>query len=238
MAAGSTTSPPPDRSGAIPPVGHSQFPLALSSGQPFGSCRWHPGCRRCLLKDCERWYLPRQPQARYCSPNCQKAAQRWRCWHASQHYRATSHGRQRRRDQARRYRDRVRQRSSLADPVTSIPEVGSPTPLADAVPTHPSPPSTVATPVCEGQRPAENLKQFPGRPCHRPGCYVLFRLALRSPQQEFCSCPCRLALRRVRQREASFKLRRRLGCRLQHRRHRGPPPSGSVMSSRIEKPGC
>jgi hypothetical protein len=219
-------------------VGRSQFPLALSSGQPLGSRRWHPYCRRCILKGCERWFLPHQPQARYCGPDCQKAARRWRCWHASQHYRATCNGRQRRRDQARRYRGRAHQRSPLLEPVPVTPEVEPLAPMDEAGPTLLSAPPTFVTPACEGQRPAEILKQFPGRPCDRPGCYVRFRLALRSPQQEFCSCSCRQALRRVRQREVRLKQRRRLGCRPRHRCHRGPPKSGSFMSSRIEKPRC
>ena len=72
-------------------MGHAQFP-SHCPGQPSGSRRWHPCCRRCLLKGCERWFLPRWPQARYCSPACQHAARRWRRWHASQRYRATTHG--------------------------------------------------------------------------------------------------------------------------------------------------
>jgi len=121
VAAGSTTSPPPDRSGASPPVGQSQFPLTVSLGQSLGSHRWAPCCRRCLLKDCERWFLPRHPRARYCSPDCQKAAQRWRRWHASQRYRATNNGKQRRRDQSRRYRSRARQSLPLPQPVPPTP---------------------------------------------------------------------------------------------------------------------
>jgi hypothetical protein len=41
-----------------PPLGRSQFPCALLPGQPSGSRRWHPCCRRCLLKGCECWFLP------------------------------------------------------------------------------------------------------------------------------------------------------------------------------------
>ena len=89
-------------------MGRFQFPRALVPGQPSDSRRWHPGCRRCLLKGCERWFLPRRPQARYCSPACQDAARRWRGWMARQRYRATPNGKQRRRDQARRARQRRR----------------------------------------------------------------------------------------------------------------------------------
>jgi hypothetical protein len=219
-------------------VGRSQSPLTFSLGQPLGSRRWNPCCRRCLLKGCERWFLPRHPRARYCGPDCQKAAQRWRRWHASQRYRATTNGKQHRRDQSRRYRSRARQSLLLPEPVPPTLEVEPLTPMVDAEPTLPPAPPTAVIPDCEGQRPAEILKQFLGRPCDRPGCYVLFRLAPRSPQQAFCSCSCRQALRRVRQREERLKQRRRLGCRPQRRLHRGPPKSGSLMSSRIEKPRC
>jgi Isochorismatase family len=101
-------------------VGHAQFPRALSQGQPpssrSGSRRWHPCCRLCLLKGCERWFLAQRPQTRYCSSACQQAARRWRRWHASQRYRATTHRKQHRRDQARRYRSRRQHRSTSPEP--------------------------------------------------------------------------------------------------------------------------
>ena len=50
-----------------------------------------------------------------------------------------------------------------------------------------------------------------GLPCSRPGCYVLFLPSPRSPGQHFCSGSCRQALRRVRQREARLRRRRRRG---------------------------
>jgi predicted nucleic acid-binding Zn ribbon protein len=215
-------------------VGRFQFPRALLPGQPSPWRRWHPGCRRCLLKGCERWFLPRQPQARYCSPACQDAARRWRGWMARQHYRATPNGRQHRRDQARRARQRHRQRSSL-------PERDHPTahgdPAPPAIETEPplttDAPADVPTPTV-GQRPGEIPEKIPGLPCHRPGCYVLFLPSARSPDQKFCSAPCRQALRRVRQREARLRLRRRHGGRPRRRPHRGPPSADSLMSSRIE----
>ncbi len=115
-------------------MGRSQFPLALSSGQPLGSRRWHPCSHRCLLKGCERWFLSHQPQARYCSPDCQKAARRWRCWHACQRYRATTNGKQHRRDQSRRYRNRAQQSLPLPAPLPPTPEVEPVTPVVDAEP--------------------------------------------------------------------------------------------------------
>ena len=216
-------------------MGRFQFPQALVPGQPSPSRRWHPCCRRCLLKGCERWFLPRQPQTRYCSPACQDAARRWRCWMARQRYRATPNGQQHRRDQARRARQR--QRSSRPDPDHPTPH-GEPTPPAVEAepPLFTEPPADVPTPTV-GQRPAEIPQKIPGRPCHRPGCYVLFLPTPRSPDQKFCSAPCRQALRRVRQREARLRLRRRRGGRPHRRPDCGPPSADSLMSSRIEDAG-
>jgi hypothetical protein len=208
----------------------------LVPGQRPGSRRWHPGCRRCLLKGCERWFLPRRPQARYCSPACQAAARRWRRWLAARRYRATGHGRRRRRDQARRYRGRVRQRSSLPGPDHPTSPV-EPTPSAVGAQLPTTDPPRVIPDHGVGQRPGEIPERIEGRPCHRPGCYVLFLPAPRSPDRRFCSGSCRRALRRVRQREARLRHRRRHGGRPRRRPHRGPPRPDTLMSSRIERAG-
>ena len=231
VAAGSTTFPPPDRSGAIPPVGRLQFPYALLPGQPSGSRRWHPCCRRCLLKGCECWFLPPWPQARYCSTACQVAAQYWRVWHANQLYRASDQGKQRRRDQSRRYRDRARQRSALAEPAPPTPHIEPASSVIEAE-SHPkNEPPPVLPAVSEGERPAEIPEKSCGLPCDRPGCYVLFLPAVASQDQKFCSAACRQALRRVRQREARLRRRRRRGARPLRRPRGGPPQATPFMSS-------
>jgi hypothetical protein len=219
----------------LPPVGRTQSPHALVPGQRSAPRRWHPGCRRCLLKGCERWFLPRRPQARYCSPACQAAARCWRRWLAARRYRATGHGRQRRRDQARRYRGRARQRSSLPQPDHPAPPI-EPAPAAVAAqPPRAIDPTHVAAGPGVGQRPGEIPDESDGCPCHRPGCYVLFLPAPRSPDRRFCSASCRRALRRVRQREARLRRRRRRGILPRRRPHRGPPRHDPLMSSRIEQ---
>ena len=110
-----------------------------------------PGTRRCLLKGCERWFRPARPQCCYCSPACQAAARRWRRWRAAQTYRGTPHGKECRRAQSCRYRERRRERQAAA---------------AD----NPERPR-------EGQRPAEIPGRFPQKSaCDRPGCYELFVL--------------------------------------------------------------
>jgi hypothetical protein len=104
-----------ERTSPVVPLQYSQF-------------RYRPQAvrrRRCLLKGCEQWFQPSRPQARYCSEACRQAARRWRRWRASQQYRHSTHGGERRREQSRRYRQRRRQACQLQ------PE-----------------------PACEGQRPA------------------------------------------------------------------------------------
>jgi hypothetical protein len=226
-----TSFPPPDRSGAIPPLGRLQFPYALLPGQPSGSRRWHPCCCRCLLKGCECWFLPRWPQARYCSAACQVAAGYWRVWHANQRYRVSDQGKERRRAQSRRYRDRARQRSSLVEPSPSAPHIETASSMIEAE-SHPKgDPPLVIPAVFEGERPGETAGKSCGLPCHRPGCYVLFLPALASRDQKFCSIACRQALRRVRQREVRLRHRRRRGARTLRRPRGGPPQATPFMSS-------
>lgn len=182
-------------------MGPPQYPARWSADQgPWH--RFRP--RRCLMKGCERRFRPCHPQVRYCSAGCRQAARWWRRWHASQHYRASTQGKERRRAQSRRYRERRRQQAGAR--VASA----SGTAPADAVP------------QCEGQRPAQPLANFVWRPCRRPGCYELFPVRSRSPSQHFCSCSCRQALRRVLDREAHWRRRQR---RRRLRRLRPSPPA-------------
>jgi hypothetical protein len=223
-------------------VGHSQFPRVSLSGQSSRSRRWHPGCRRCLLKGCERWFLPPWPQARYCSLACQKAARSWRCWHSCQRFKATDHGKKLRRDQARRYRTRLRQRSSLTQPtlphddveLSSLVIEPLTSPAIEPLTSPGTEPLPIITTIGEGQRPAKISEKSCGLPYHRPGCYVLFLPSARSPDQKFCSDSCRQALRRVRQRELRRRQRRRRGILARYVHHRGPPQHPHVTSSCIE----
>jgi hypothetical protein len=88
--------------GLITPVGPPQYPIA---SQPTQQARCHYRERLCLLKGCEREFRPCQPQQRYCSPTCQKEAARWRRWKWGQEFRANQRGKERRRQQSRRYRE-------------------------------------------------------------------------------------------------------------------------------------
>ena len=117
---------------------------------------------------------PKWPQARYCSPACQHAARRWRRWHASQRYRATTHGKQRRRDQARRYRSRRQQRSTGPEPAASTPSSRARATGGRGGATTHDRPADHASPAGEGQRPDGIPENSWGLPCDRPGCYVVF----------------------------------------------------------------
>jgi hypothetical protein len=66
-----------------------------------------PRTRLCLLKGCERRYRPRRGLQRYCSYHCREAARAWSLWKAQERYRATAGGREKRRAQSQRYRERM-----------------------------------------------------------------------------------------------------------------------------------
>ena len=166
-------------------------------GERPEGCHHRP--RRCLLKGCERLFRPRRPQSHYCSESCRQAARRWRRWQASQRYRATEQGRERRREQSRRYRQRLRERQAAS---------------ADAEAPR------------EGQRAACEREDFSSRPCDRPGCYELFAIAHEHSCKRFCSVGCRLALRRVLDREARYRARRRrMRCERMTKQARPPDTS-------------
>ena len=97
-------------------MGLSESPTNLPQKQAAQRCRVggrvrrHPRTRRCLLKGCEKCYRPRQAWQRYCGAECQEAARAWSGWKAQERYRATEGGREKRRGQCQRYRERVRAR--------------------------------------------------------------------------------------------------------------------------------
>ena len=82
------------------------------------SCR--PRTRRCLLKGCAERFRPRQARQRYCSDGCRKAARQWSEWKARQKYRVKAACKQKRNEQSRRYRERVKERKPAEKEV--IPE--------------------------------------------------------------------------------------------------------------------
>ena len=142
---------------------------------------WRAGRRLCLLKGCQLWFQPRHPLGRYCSSGCRAAARRWRRQTANRRYRTSELGKRRRRAQACRYRERLRQR---------LPGDSSPAALGEGYP---------------------HLREAADSCCRRPGCYETFVKTARSPLQKFCSAQCRQALRRVVVRERRWRPRLRRG---------------------------
>ena len=69
-----------------------------------------PRTRRCLLKGCEQRFRPRHARQRYCSDGCREAKRPWSEWKARQKYRGTAACKQKRNEQSRRYRERVKNR--------------------------------------------------------------------------------------------------------------------------------
>ena len=66
--------------------------------------------RCCLLKGCVQSFHLRQSNQRHCSAECRKAARKWSRWKVQQRYRTTKSGKEKRSDQSRRYRQRVKHR--------------------------------------------------------------------------------------------------------------------------------
>jgi hypothetical protein len=166
-------------------------------GERPEGCHHRPRC--CLLKGCERLFWPRHWRSHFCSKACQQAARRWQRWQANQKYRATEKGRERRREQGQRYRQRQRDRKAAS---------------ADA-----------ETPR-EGERIQPGSKNSSARPCARPGCYELFAIPHEHSNKRFCSVACRMALRRVLDREGRYQARRRrMRCQRVTRRARPPDTS-------------
>jgi hypothetical protein len=195
--------------------------------------------RRCLLKGCERPFWPQCPQARYCSVACQQAAERWRKQRSSRTFRGSEHGRAQRREQARRHRQRRReQRLAPTALVAPAPAASPPAANTSAAPapapvpasTAPAASAAAAAPpasaaglaCCVGQRPAVGCQDFLQRRCARPGCYVWFGVAHEHASKRFCSVACRLALRRVLDREERYRARRRRWRRQRLTRRRRP----------------
>ena len=103
-----------------------------------------PRTRCCLLKGCERRFRPQRARQRYCSEECRQAARRWSRWKAQQSYRATAAGKEKRNEQSRRYRERVRKRQAATRKSRS------------------------------GSREGNHSKIFFDYCCDRPGCYEGF----------------------------------------------------------------
>jgi hypothetical protein len=75
-----------------------------------------PRLRWCLLKGCGQRFRPKHPWSRYCGDDCRNKAKRWSRWKAQKRYRGTGLGKQKRREQSCRHRERVRTRKPCKSP--------------------------------------------------------------------------------------------------------------------------
>lgn len=155
-------------------MGPTETPSNHRQNQERTTSRW-PRTRRCLLKGCPLRFRPQQASQRYCGPQCRQAALEWSRWKAQRKYRTTKNGKEKRRAQCRRNRDRVtssKKQSLEAD-------------------------DDAARVISQ--------RSFLECSCDRPGCYDMFGRSRRSPLQRFCSQECRRALERVWERERRWK---------------------------------
>jgi hypothetical protein len=90
-------------------MGLSERPTSDPQNQePSRQPARRPRTRVCLLKGCEQPFRPQQASERYCSAACREQARAWSEWKAQQKYRATPAGKEKRKAQSQRYRERVR----------------------------------------------------------------------------------------------------------------------------------
>lgn len=70
---------------------------------------------------CDRYFSPDHPLDRYCGDDCRAAAARWRIAKANLKYRASQNGKEKRREQAARYRVRLHEQAAtrIEQPGTS-----------------------------------------------------------------------------------------------------------------------
>ena len=102
------------------PVEDSTRPAAHRKPDRFSKPR-RPRTRCCLLKGCERRFRPKRSGQRYCSSECAQAERRWSRWKAQQSYRATKTGKEKRNEQSRRYRERVKRRQQTPEEAVAEP---------------------------------------------------------------------------------------------------------------------
>jgi hypothetical protein len=98
----------------VGPVEDSTRQAGVREAGPVAKPGRRPRTRRCLLKGCEQRFRPRSARQRYCSDKCRQSARQWSRWKAQQSYRATKAGKDRRNQQSRRYRERVKSRKQAA----------------------------------------------------------------------------------------------------------------------------
>ena len=93
-------------------MGSAESATRHRENQAAGPRKRRPRRRPCLLKGCEQRFHPRQATQRYCSPRCRQEARKWSRWKAQQKYRITAGGKEKRKGQSQRYRQRLKHRKA------------------------------------------------------------------------------------------------------------------------------
>lgn len=202
-------------SGALPPLGQLQ-----DNSSPYRSAsRRRLGPRVCLRKGCDESFQPRCWRQRYCQqPECLREVRRWQAA---------------KRQQQRRRRPEVRQEQAAAQRARRARrrEEGRQAPGR-------SRPSGADAWGADGA--LSRKKKTPAPFCDRVGCYEP-RRSCPSDQARYCGDGCRRAIRRVRDRERKWLLRktpagrfkRRLEYQVQRAARAAQRATGTADSSRI-----
>jgi hypothetical protein len=141
------------------------------------------GPRICLRKGCDRKFQPRRRGQLYCQdPECLREVRRWHAIRRQRKRRATAEGR-RKHAQAEQERRRQRRAEGKTSPVKKS-----------------SPGGTQA-------RAWSRRKRIPENFCDRPGCYDPRRCCSRVPAR-YCNDACRMAVRRVQDRQRKCQRRK------------------------------
>jgi hypothetical protein len=162
-------------------MGHSQPTLCRTpSASP---ARFPP--RQCLRKGCERTFVPRRWNQRYCrEAECLLLLRRWQTAKRQQRRRARAEVRQQQAEAQRQRRHRQRGEAGVRQAERSPPATEAPAPRA-------------------WSRSRKNPHDF----CDRPGCFEPRRPSRRAPSR-YCAGDCRPAVQRVRDRERKWKRRK------------------------------
>lgn len=150
-----------------------------------------PGARICLRKGCGRRYVPRRWNQRYCQdPECLRLLRRWQAARRQRRCRAMPQRRQKHAEAQQQRRKQLK--ANGAKPP------GGPTTCCNAQ-------------KREAWSRSKNF--FRGPLCSRPGCYQPPRHSIRAPAC-YCDDSCRIAVRRVNDRERKWLARNSSAGRL------------------------
>jgi hypothetical protein len=113
-------------------------------------------------------------------------------------YRASQNGKEKRREQAARYRVKTKEQAVTRIEQPGIEQPGIEQPGIEQPGIVQNGQSDASADPCEGYHKDDSQEKSS---CHRPGCYKRFTPPPRSPLQKFCCPSCQQALRAVLIRE-------------------------------------